>query len=284
MRTASTGRWGSASASGENSASRPRSGISGPATADPTCATASWWSRSATTTGSSASASTAGARLCVWPRRRRQDGSAGNEAFRGPTERRSRRRLRHGASSRGRRIQRWHLRAAVDHRSEVDRLLRQRRGLRGHPRPQRNDEVRMDRLDAPEGHPDRNVRLPVGGVLPASGAGGMPGAPPAPITLEELDQLHRAASPAPWHACRDGECKCKQLWTADHPVAVIEAGEWGDEYPALRMLDVEGTLHGTQTVVEAYTERLRNATEALLTLARTAQKVAYIIRPGRHSL
>ena len=37
-------------------------------------------------------------------------------------------------------------------------------------------------------------------------------------------------TPGPWSACQDGKCKCKQVWSkpADHPVAVVEAGEWGD--------------------------------------------------------
>jgi hypothetical protein len=39
----------------------------------------------------------------------------------------------------------------------------------------------------------------------------------------------------PWKTCHNGKCRCKQIWseTADHPVATIEAGEWGDTYPAI---------------------------------------------------
>jgi hypothetical protein len=42
-------------------------------------------------------------------------------------------------------------------------------------------------------------------------------------------------SPGPWHACRNAECRCKQVWTADHPVAEVISGPWGDKYPALKI-------------------------------------------------
>lgn len=34
----------------------------------------------------------------------------------------------------------------------------------------------------------------------------------------------------PWEACCDGDCSCGQVWskTADHPVATVISGEWGD--------------------------------------------------------
>ncbi len=36
--------------------------------------------------------------------------------------------------------------------------------------------------------------------------------------------------------CNDGECPCLQIWTANHPVAAAESGEWGDSYPAIRLV------------------------------------------------
>jgi hypothetical protein len=42
-------------------------------------------------------------------------------------------------------------------------------------------------------------------------------------------------SPGPWHACQNGDCQCKHVWTAHHPVAEVIAGKWGDKYPALRI-------------------------------------------------
>lgn len=61
-------------------------------------------------------------------------------------------------------------------------------------------------------------------------------------------------TPGPWSACKNGECPCGQIWstTADHPVAEVISGTWGDTYPALRPRD-EGM---SGTVVEAYLERI----------------------------
>ena len=42
-------------------------------------------------------------------------------------------------------------------------------------------------------------------------------------------------SPGPWSACHDGECRCKQVWATDHPVATVESGIWGDSFPTLKM-------------------------------------------------
>lgn len=43
-------------------------------------------------------------------------------------------------------------------------------------------------------------------------------------------------TPGPWTTCHKGKCKCKQVWSipADHPVSKVEAGEWGDTYPAIK--------------------------------------------------
>ena len=76
------------------------------------------------------------------------------------------------------------------------------------------------------------------------------------MDIDELERLASAASPGPWEACGDdrGGCKCGQVWSkiADHPVAVVERGEWGDTYPAIRL--TSDGLHGTQA--EAYLERI----------------------------
>ena len=59
----------------------------------------------------------------------------------------------------------------------------------------------------------------------------------------------------PWKACNDGRCSCKQVWslTDDHPVAEVISGEWGDDYPAIRLTDDQG-ISGTRA--EAYMERI----------------------------
>lgn len=65
--------------------------------------------------------------------------------------------------------------------------------------------------------------------------------------VEKAEVRH---TPGPWHACKDGACTCKAVWCADHPIADVTSGEWGDDYPAIR-LDQEGI--GAKA--EAYMER-----------------------------
>lgn len=44
-------------------------------------------------------------------------------------------------------------------------------------------------------------------------------------------------SRTPWRGCNEGNCLCCQIWSEpdDHPVAKIECGDWGDEYPTLKL-------------------------------------------------
>ena len=39
----------------------------------------------------------------------------------------------------------------------------------------------------------------------------------------------------PWHACGNGKCICKQVWSSDYPVAKAECGKWGDDYVSIRL-------------------------------------------------
>ena len=39
-----------------------------------------------------------------------------------------------------------------------------------------------------------------------------------------------------WHACHDGKCPCKQVWADNCPVATVESGKWGDEFPSIRII------------------------------------------------
>jgi len=71
-------------------------------------------------------------------------------------------------------------------------------------------------------------------------------------TDDELLALCEKASPGPWHACQDGKCSCKAVWTDDYPVAKVESGEWGDFYPALRVKENEHGLHWTSVALEAF--------------------------------
>ena len=65
-------------------------------------------------------------------------------------------------------------------------------------------------------------------------------------------------SPGPWKACHGGECSCGFIWStpADHPVAKVESGEWGDDYPAVKIVPSEHRLTGTSFEVTAYMEQI----------------------------
>lgn len=51
-------------------------------------------------------------------------------------------------------------------------------------------------------------------------------------------------TPGPWKACGHktpkGPCKCGIVHGPDHPIAKVEIGKWGDEYPAVRLVEYQG--------------------------------------------
>lgn len=51
-------------------------------------------------------------------------------------------------------------------------------------------------------------------------------------------------SPAPWNACRDGECPCNNVGYADGPVADVYRGEWGDKFASIRPIPGTGSIEG----------------------------------------
>lgn len=61
----------------------------------------------------------------------------------------------------------------------------------------------------------------------------------------------------PWKVCSasDKKCSCGQIWSIpeDHPVATVELGEWGDEYPAIRLDNSRGSMLAK---AEAYMEKM----------------------------
>lgn len=101
--------------------------------------------------------------------------------------------------------------------------------------------------------------------------------PADPVDMAKMViALEDAISAGPWHACHEGACSCKQVWTADYPVSEVTHGEWGDEYPALRPIETDGM---SGTAVEAYMCRLTygeipdsiaTANAKFIALARTA--------------
>ena len=101
--------------------------------------------------------------------------------------------------------------------------------------------------------------------------------------LMELMELCEKASPGPWSACQDGNCKCKTVGFADGPVAKVECGEWGDEYCALRVVpDKEHRrgLTGTSLLIEAYMERIPYG----VINEETAQANAQLIAAAREAI
>lgn len=40
----------------------------------------------------------------------------------------------------------------------------------------------------------------------------------------------------PWKLCNEGKCPCLTIDGEHHPIATIESGKWGDEYPSLRLV------------------------------------------------
>ena len=64
------------------------------------------------------------------------------------------------------------------------------------------------------------------------------------------------ATPGPWNVCSgnrkaQGICTCFTISCADHPIADVIHGEWGDSYPSLRFVADTTTL---DRKVEAYME------------------------------
>ena len=70
-------------------------------------------------------------------------------------------------------------------------------------------------------------------------------------TQEKLAAIGQTTD-GPWTACLDGKCQCKFVSCGDHPIAKIESGEWGDEYPAIRLVGVSSLDYKA----EAYMERI----------------------------
>ena len=62
-----------------------------------------------------------------------------------------------------------------------------------------------------------------------------------------------AHTPGPWTACHHGKCKCKLVSGEHHPIAQIISGEWGDDYPNIRLVPSQRHIG---EVAEAYTDRI----------------------------
>jgi len=59
-------------------------------------------------------------------------------------------------------------------------------------------------------------------------------------------------TPGPWHACNTGKCSCKTVSCRDYPIARVTTGDWGDDYPSVRIVG-ESSLNRK---AEAYMEQI----------------------------
>lgn len=122
-------------------------------------------------------------------------------------------------------------------------------------------------------------------------------AEPAPLPTDPVEiarhalELLAVASPGPWNACKDGRCSCLTLWSgAEYPIAQLNSGEWGDEYPVAELVDAHeglfdlvngGLLPGTKAIVArhefmpygAIPEGYPQADLRLIAFARSALEV-----------
>lgn len=89
-------------------------------------------------------------------------------------------------------------------------------------------------------------------------------------TDKEINAMLDKISETPWSACHNGECKCSQVWTKDdHPVAIVTRGEWGDDYPSIRLTG--GSL---ELKAEAYMEQITYGTVSNDTATANAKFIA----------
>ena len=59
-------------------------------------------------------------------------------------------------------------------------------------------------------------------------------------------------TPGPWKACNDGDCGCGFVSANGHPICQVTSGDWGDEYPSIRLVG-NGTLDSR---AEAYIDKV----------------------------
>jgi len=90
-----------------------------------------------------------------------------------------------------------------------------------------------------------------------------------PECKAELRELAAKATPRPWHACSCG--KCGQVWCDDYPVAEVTRGDWGDDYPSIKLtgpsIDVRAEAVMEQITYGHVSDELANANAAYLAAA-----------------
>lgn len=72
------------------------------------------------------------------------------------------------------------------------------------------------------------------------------------LDLEPIKARLAAATPGPWHSCADDGCKCPTVLCDNYPIAEVVKGQWGDEYPSVRLVGNTSL----DMKAEAYMERI----------------------------
>ena len=94
-------------------------------------------------------------------------------------------------------------------------------------------------------------------------------------------------TPGPWSTCQHGRCKCKLVSGEHHPIAQIISGDWGDEYPDVRLVKREGQIG---QCAEAYIEKLvygtidENVAQANACLIAAAPELKTELQKARDNL
>ena len=92
------------------------------------------------------------------------------------------------------------------------------------------------------------------------------------------------STPGPWHACGNGKCACKQVWSPDYPVAKVECGKWGDDYVSIRLTG-ESLLLKAEPFMDqiTYGEISEDVAEANARLIAAAPDLLEVLKTYRES-
>ena len=88
-------------------------------------------------------------------------------------------------------------------------------------------------------------------------------------------------TPGPWHACGNGKCACKLVWSPDYPVAKVECGKWGDDYVSMRLtgesLQLKAEPFMDQITYGEISEDVAEANSLLIAVAPDYHEEAYVL-------
>lgn len=60
-------------------------------------------------------------------------------------------------------------------------------------------------------------------------------------------------TPGPWHTCNKAECSCFTVMSDHHPVAQVTHGDWGDDFPAIRLVGRSSLDQKAEAYMEQFT-------------------------------